>query len=276
MRWKGYAGKERSPAGDAKISEKGKIVINDVLLGINSVLEALQAGRKIKVIRIARNQSDRRLQQILRLAEDRRIEVIEVDRKVLDRIASSGSHQGVVAEAEPYRYYSLEDILNQAAAEGEEPLLLLLDGIEDPQNLGAIIRTAEGLGAHGAVIPRHGACPVTPAVARASAGASEHLKVAVVTNLVSTMKELKERGMWIVGTDSRAAVSCYDMIYPSSIALVVGGEGKGIRRLVKENCDYMVSIPMRGRVNSLNASVSAAIVLAEIVRQRRAATRDNG
>ncbi len=236
----------------------------------------MQAGRKIKVIRIARNQSDRRLQEVLRLAEDRGIEVIKDDKKVLDRIAASGSHQGIIAEAEPYRYYSLDDILNQAAEQGEEPLLLLLDGIEDPQNLGAIIRTAEGLGAHGAVIPKHGACPVTPAVTRASAGASEHLKVAMVTNMVSAMKELKERGMWIVGTDSRAAVSCYDMTYPDSIALVVGGEGKGIRRLVKENCDYMVSIPMRGRVNSLNASVSAAIVLAEIVRQRRAAIRDNG
>ncbi len=246
------------------------------MTGINSVLEALQSHRKIKVIRISRNQSDRRLQQILKLAEDRGIEVIRDDKKVLDRIAPHGSHQGVIAEAEPYRYYSLEDILDRAAEEGEEPLLLLLDGIEDPQNLGAIIRTAEGLGAHGVVIPRHGACPVTPAVTRASAGASEHLKVAMVTNLVSAMKELKERGIWIVGTDSRADISCYDMVYPGHIALVVGGEGKGIRRLVKENCDYMVSIPMRGRVNSLNASVSAAIVLAEIVRQRRAAAKDNG
>ncbi|MGI6512994.1 MAG: 23S rRNA (guanosine(2251)-2'-O)-methyltransferase RlmB [Syntrophomonadales bacterium] len=245
-------------------------------MGINSVLEALQAHRKIKVIRIARNQSDRRLQQILQLAEDRGIKVIRDDKKVLDRMASYGIHQGILAEAEPYRYYSLEDILNLAAEQGEEPLFLLLDGIEDPQNLGAIIRTAEGLGAHGVVIPKHGACPVTPAVTRASAGASEHLKVAMVTNLVSAMKELKERGIWIVGTDSRAAVSCYDIAYPTDIALVVGGEGKGIRRLVKENCDYMVSIPMRGRVNSLNASVSAAIVLAEVVRQRRAAASDNG
>jgi 23S rRNA (guanosine2251-2'-O)-methyltransferase len=181
-----------------------------------------------------------------------------------------------VAEAEPYRYFSLENMLDEARDRGVEPLLLLLDGVEDPQNLGAIIRTAECLGAHGVIIPKHGACPVTPAVTRASAGASEHLKVAMVTNLVRTIKELKDQGLWIVGTDSQAPVSCFDMSFPGPVALVIGGEGSGMRRLVRENCDYMVNIPMMGRVNSLNASVSSAIVLAEIVRQRRAAAEANG
>ncbi len=243
---------------------------------MNSVLEALKADRKVRVIHIARDRSDDRLQAILRLAGEKRIKVVRDDKAALDRMASSRFHQGIVAEAEPYRYYSVEDMLEEAGDRGEEPLLLLLDGVEDPQNLGAIIRTAECLGAHGVVIPKHNACPVTPAVTRASAGASEHLKVAMVTNLVRTIKELKQQGIWIVGTDSEAADSCFDLSFPGPVALVTGGEGSGIRRLVRENCDYMVNIPMRGRVNSLNASVSSAIVLAEIVRQRRAAAEANG
>jgi 23S rRNA (guanosine2251-2'-O)-methyltransferase len=163
-----------------------------------------------------------------------------------------------------------------ARERGEDPLLLVLDGIEDPQNLGAILRTAECLGAHGVVIPKHGACAVTSAVSRASAGASEHLKVARVTNLAQTLKELKKQGLWTVGADSQAPDSCFDLSYPGPLALVVGGEGRGIRRLVRENCDYMVHIPMSGRVNSLNASVSMAIVLAEIVRQRLVVAKNNG
>lgn len=250
--------------------------MSEILLGMNSVLEALKANRKIRVIHIARDKSDDRLQSILQLAKDQRIKVVREDRAALDRIASSKFHQGLVAEAEPYRYYSVEDMLEQARDRGEEPLLLLLDGVEDPQNLGAIIRTAECLGAHGVLIPKHGACPITPAVSRASAGASEHLKVAMVTNLVRTIKELKKQGIWIVGTDSQAPVTCFDLSYPGPVALVIGGEGSGIRRLVRENCDYMVNIPMAGRVNSLNASVSSAICLAEIVRQRRAAAEVNG
>lgn len=250
--------------------------MSEILLGLNSVLEALKADRKVRVIHIARDKSDDRLQLILQLAKDQRIKVVRDDRAALDRMASSKFHQGIVAEAEPYRYYSVEDMLEQAGNQGEEPLLLLLDGVEDPQNLGAIIRTAECLGAHGVVIPKHGACAVTPAVSRASAGASEHLKVAMVTNLVRTIKDLKQQGIWIVGTDSQAPVTCFDLSYPGPVALVTGGEGSGIRRLVRENCDYMVNIPMAGRVNSLNASVSSAICLAEIVRQRRAAAEVNG
>jgi 23S rRNA (guanosine2251-2'-O)-methyltransferase len=243
---------------------------------MNSVLEALKADRKVRVIHIARDKSDDRLQAILQLARDKRIKVVRDDKAALDRLASTRLHQGIVAEAEPYRYFSLENMLDEARDRGVEPLLLLLDGVEDPQNLGAIIRTAECLGAHGVIIPKHGACPVTPAVTRASAGASEHLKVAMVTNLVRTIKELKDQGLWIVGTDSQAPVSCFDMSFPGPVALVIGGEGSGMRRLVRENCDYMVNIPMMGRVNSLNASVSSAIVLAEIVRQRRAAAEANG
>lgn len=250
--------------------------MSEILLGINSVLEALKANRKVRVIHIARDRSDDRMQSILQLAKDKRIKVVRDDKAALDRLASSRFHQGIVAEAEPYRYYSLEDILEQAGDQREAPFLLLLDGVEDPQNLGAIMRTAECLGLHGVVIPRHGACAVTPAVTRASAGASEHLKVAMVTNLVSAIKELKKQGIWVVGTDSKAPDSCYDLAFPEPVALVTGGEGSGIRRLVKENCDFMVSIPMKGRVNSLNASVSSAIVLAEIVRQRRAAAGVNG
>lgn len=250
--------------------------MSEILQGINSVLEALKAKRGVRSIRVARGKVDDRLQLVLQMAKDQNIKVVWDDKAALDQMAGSKFHQGVVAEAEPYKYYSLEDILNQAQGRREEPLLLLLDGVEDPQNLGAIIRTSECLGAHGVVIPKHGACAVTPAVTRASAGASEHLKVAIVTNLVQTLKELKKQGVWTVGTDSQAPVSCFDLSFPSPVALVIGGEGRGIRRLVRENCDYMVHIPMTGQVNSLNASVSSAIVLAEIVRQRLATVKVNG
>ncbi len=247
--------------------------MSDILQGINSVLEALKAKRKINLIHIARGKVDDRLQLVLQMAKDQGIKVVRAQKADLDKMAGK-YHQGVVAEAEPYRYYSLEDISDQAGT--EQPLLLLLDGVQDPQNLGAIIRTSECMGVNGVIIPKHGACEVTSAVTRASAGASEHLKVARVTNLVQTLKELKKRGFWIVGTDSQAPQSYFDISFLGPIALVIGGEGKGIRRLVGENCDYMVYIPMAGQINSLNASVSSAIVLGEIVRQRLTAAKING
>jgi len=250
--------------------------LREILYGVNSVLEALRANRKIKSIYTARGKMDERLRQVVQTAETRGVKLHWVDRALLERMAESKSHQGVVAEAESYRYYAVGDILACARDEALAPLLLVLDGIEDPQNLGAILRTAECMGVHGAVIPKHEACAVTPAVSRASAGASEHLKVARVTNLVQTIKDLKKQGLWVVGTDSQASASCFDLTYPGPVALVIGGEGRGIRRLVKESCDYMVHIPMRGQVNSLNASVSCAIVLAEIVKQRWAAATSNG
>jgi len=242
--------------------------LSELLPGINSVAEALKSGRDISTIYVVKGKVDSRISHILQMAEEMNIQVRRMDKANLDRLAGSGTHQGVVAEAESFLYYSLTDILDEAEKRGEQPLVVLLDGIMDPQNLGAIIRSAECLGAHGVVIPKHGACEVTPAVVRASAGAVEHLKVARVTNLVNAINELKKRGVWIVGSDVQGSDSCFDLVFPESVAIVVGSEGRGIRRLVRENCDFMVHIPMKGRVNSLNASVSCAVIMAQIARQR--------
>lgn len=241
--------------------------MSERLEGINSIREALRAGRKIEAIYTTRKAKDA-LRAIVEQALQKNIPVHELEKGALERMASSDSHQGVLADAEPFRYRTIDDILESAADKGEHPLLLLLDGIEDPHNLGAIMRTAECMGVHGIVLPKHSTCRVTPAVSRASAGASEHLRVAEVNNLVQTIKDLKDKGLWIVGTDSAAKNSCYQQAYPEALGLVIGGEGRGMRRLVKENCDFMVSIPLKGSINSLNASVSSAIILYEIIRQR--------
>ncbi len=242
--------------------------MSELLSGINSVVEALKSGRDINTIYVIKEKTDSRISPILKLAEEMNVQVKRTNKANLDRLAGYGVHQGVVAEVGSFKYYSLSDILDKAEERGEQPLVVLLDGIMDPQNLGAIIRSAECLGAHGIVIPKHGACEVTPAVVRASAGAAEHLKVARETNLVNAINELKKRGVWIVGSDTQGSESCYNLDFPESVAIVIGSEGRGIRRLVRENCDFMVHIPMKGRVNSLNASVSCAIILAQIGRLR--------
>ncbi len=250
--------------------------MSEILVGINSITEALKNGRQITVIHVARERTDARLEALLKLAREQGIRIMKTERAAMDRMAGGSVHQGVAAEAADYSYSTVDEILEFARSEGEDPLLLILDGLEDPHNLGAIIRTAEGLGAHGVIIPRHGACEVTAAVGRASAGASEYIRVARETNLVNTIKELKNQGLWIAGTDSQATTSCFDMEYSGPLALVIGSEGKGIRRLVKESCDYLISIPMKGKVGSLNASVSCAIVLAQIVRNRRKVMTKDG
>jgi 23S rRNA (guanosine2251-2'-O)-methyltransferase len=180
---------------------------------------------------------------------------------------TTANHQGVVALVDGYQYSSPEEILEQAALKGEPPFVLILDGIEDPQNMGAIIRTAECAGVHGVIIPQHNTVEMTAAVVRASAGAVEHMMVTRVTNLVNCIKDLKKQGLWVVGADLDGDSYCHASI-PSPTALVVGGEGKGIRKLVRENCDMLVSIPMSGEITSLNASVAAGIIIYEVIRQR--------
>lgn len=237
--------------------------------GRNAVLEAFRAGKTIDKLFIQNGAKDGPIQSILREAKkgDTIINFVEKDR--LDQMSQSGKHQGVIAQAAAYEYAEVEDILAAAEAKGEAPFLLILDGIEDPHNLGAIIRTANQAGAHGIIIPKRRAVGLTAVVARTSAGAINYTPVAKVTNIVRTMEDLKKRGIWFVCADMDGDVM-YRVNMTGPIGLVIGNEGSGVSRLVKEACDFTASIPMKGDVDSLNASVAAGILAYEIVRQRGA------
>lgn len=244
----------------------------DRLTGIHAVREALEAGRAFDRIVIARGRQDTRVEEIVQLARARNISVRFEDRGQLDRLADSRDHQGVVALASARDAATLEDILegaNEGSGRGEKGLIVLLDGVEDPHNLGAIIRTALAANAHGVVVPERRAAGLTDTVARASAGALSHLPVAKVTNLVRAMEELKEAGFWLVGLDEDADKSYTEVDYTSPTGIVMGGEGKGLHDLTRKRCDFVVSLPTVGPVKSLNVSVAAGVVLFEAVRQRR-------
>jgi 23S rRNA (guanosine2251-2'-O)-methyltransferase len=245
----------------------------DRLTGIHAVKEALEAGRAFDRIVIARGRQDTRVEEIVQLARGRNISVRFEDRSQLDRLADSKDHQGVVALAAPRAAATLDEILaaaNAGAGHGSKGLIVLLDGVEDPHNLGAIIRTALAAGAHGVVIPERRAAGLTDTVARASAGALSHLAVAKVTNLARTMEELKEAGYWLIGLDEEAEKSYTEADYTSPVGIVLGGEGKGLHELTRKRCDFVVSLPTSGPVKSLNVSVAAGVVLFEVLRQRRA------
>jgi len=244
----------------------------DNLLGRNPILEALRAGRPINKILIAKSANIVSLKEITALAKERNILVQFVEKKQLDFMAEGEIHQGIVAQAAAKEYVEWEDVLTQVQARGEAPLFLLLDGVEDPHNLGAILRTADAAGVHCVIIPKHRAVPLTAGVARASAGAIEYVAVARVTNLVQTIKELKEQGFWIAGTDQDATSVYFQADLKGPLGVVMGSEGSGLGKLVKEKCDFLVSIPMSGKVNSLNVSVAALLVMYEVVRQRTQGT----
>jgi 23S rRNA (guanosine2251-2'-O)-methyltransferase len=242
----------------------------DWLTGIHAVREALEAGRAFDRIVIARGRQDTRVEEIVKLARERNISVRFEERGQLDRLADSKDHQGVVALAAARPAATLEDILASAnAGRGENGLIVLLDGVEDPHNLGAVIRTALAAGAHGVVIPERRAAGLTDTVARASAGALSHLPVAKVTNLVRAMEELKQAGYWLIGLDEDAPKSYTQADYTSSVGIVLGGEGQGLHELTRKRCDFVVSLPTVGPVKSLNVSVAAGVVLFEALRQRR-------
>lgn len=231
--------------------------------------EALEAQRPIDRIVIAKGRQDTRVEEIVQLARKQGIAVRFEDRGQLDRLANSKDHQGVVALAAARAAATLEDILARAKASGSQAgLIVLLDGVEDPHNLGAIIRTALAAGAHGVVIPERRAAGLTDTVARASAGALAHLPVAKVTNLARTMEELKEAGYWLVGLDEEAEKSYTEADYNSPVGIVLGSEGKGLHELTRKRCDFVVSLPTTGPVKSLNVSVAAGVVLFEALRQR--------
>lgn len=235
--------------------------------GRNPVIEAFRSGKTIDRIFVLEGCHDGPIQTIIREAKKRNTLITYVKNTRLDQMSQTGKHQGVIAYLAAYEYAEVSDILAAAEASGEPPFIIILDGIEDPHNLGAIIRTANLCGAHGVIIPKHGACQLTATVAKASAGAIYYTPVAKVTNITKTIEELKEKGMWFVCADSDGE-NMYKLNLTGPIGLVIGNEGKGVSRLVKKSCDFSAQIPMKGNIDSLNASVACGILAYEIVRQR--------
>ena len=242
---------------------------NDGLIeGRNAVTEALRSGAAIDKIYLAKGETDRTLGRIAADAKKKNIVVVEVDRRKLDAMSATHSHQGVIAVAAVREYATVEQILQSAADRGEKPLLVVCDEISDPHNLGAIIRTAECAGAHGVIIPKRRSAGLTAVVAKTSAGAVSYLPVARVPNLPALLKDLQKQGIWVFGTAAEGTTDLYHADLKGAAAIVIGSEGDGMSRLVRENCDFLVSIPMKGQISSLNASAAAAILLYEAVRQR--------
>lgn len=246
---------------------KKEIFTENKIEGRNAVLEALRSGRSVDKIYVLMGAHDGPIQSILREAKKHDTIISYVSKERLNQISETGNHQGVIAIAASYGYASVEEILEKAKEKGEPPFILLLDGIEDPHNLGAILRTANLAGAHGIIIPKHRAVGLTATVAKTSAGAINYTPVAKVTNLGMTIDQLKKEGLWFVCADM-GGTRMYDLDLKGPIGLVIGNEGEGVSRLVREKCDFIASIPMKGDIDSLNASVAAGVLAYEIVRQR--------
>lgn len=247
-------------------SEEQEFVENRIE-GRNPILEALRSNRTIEKILVARGNVEGSIREIIGKARDKGVVIQEVDRQRLDDISESGAHQGIIAYVTPYEYVEVEDLLKRGKEKGEPPFLVILDEITDPHNLGAIIRTAECCGAHGVIIPKRRSAGLTPATVKASAGAVEYLPIAKVTNISNTLENLKKQGLWIAGADPEGnSYTGQDLTGP--IALVIGSEGRGIGRMIKEKCDFLVRIPVKGKIESLNASVAAGVLMYEVVRQR--------
>lgn len=236
--------------------------------GRNPVIEALNSGTEIDVIYINKESCEGAVSKIAKLAKDKDIDIKYVDKQTLMKLSSGGRHQGVIAEAKEYEYKEIEDIFNLANSKNEKPFIIILDEITDVHNLGAVIRTAECCGAHGVIIPKHRAASVNEVVAKTSAGAVEYLPVVRVTNVNKVLEELKDRGLWIYGADMAGEKYIYEENFEGAVGIVIGSEGKGVSRLVKENCDTLIKIPMKGNVTSLNASCAASIIIYEVLRQR--------
>ena len=243
----------------------------DIIEGRNAVLEALRAGRAIDKIYIAKGDVDKTLGHIASKARALGCVVVEADRRKLDAMSQTHAHQGVVALAAVRTYCTIDDILAIAEERGEAPFVIVCDEVSDPHNLGAIIRTAECAGAHGIIIPKRRSAGLTAIVGKTSAGAAEHMAVARVPNLTAALKELRERGLWIFGSAAEGSSPLWKADLTGPICLVIGSEGDGMNRLVRETCDFLVSIPMHGKVSSLNASAAAAVLIYETLRQRTAA-----
>jgi len=241
---------------------------DDQIEGRNSVLELLESGKDVNKIFVTRGEKHGSINKILGIAKERKIIVVEKDKKQMDEMAQEENYQGVIAIVPPFEYVEISDILEVAKERNEDPFVIVLDGIEDPHNLGSIIRTAETAGVHGVIIPKRRAVSVNSTVNKASAGAVEHMKIARVTNISDAIEELKKAGLWVCGTAVDTNKYYYNQDLTGALAIVIGNEGKGIGEKVKKNCDFLVKIPMKGKVQSLNASVSTGIVVYEAVKQR--------
>jgi len=251
-----------------KIEKTENEIKNEIIEGRNAVIEALRAGRAIDKIFIARGDVDKTLGHIASKAREKNIVVVECDRRKLDFMSATHAHQGVIAVCAVREYCTIEDILACAEEKGEKPFVVVCDEISDPHNLGAIIRSAECAGAHGVIIPKRRSAGLTTIVDKASAGAAEHMLIARVPNIPAAIDTLKENGLWVYGTAADGQSELWKTDYTGSVALVIGSEGDGMGRLVRESCDFIVSLPMKGQVSSLNASCAASIVMYEILRQR--------
>ena len=257
---------ERRSSDDRRDSEEKTDTYEDVVAGRNAVMELLRSNKDINKIFVERGEKHGSIREIMAKARDAKIVIIEVDRAKLDAMAEN--HQGIVAVVPPFNYCEVEDILEQAKLKNEDPFILILDGIEDPHNLGSIIRTAETAGVHGVVIPKRRNVAVNSTVVKVSTGATSYVKIARVNNINDTIKRLKDNGVWIIGTDGEAQTLYYNQDLKGPLAIIIGSEGFGMSKLVKENSDILIKIPMKGQITSLNASVSAGIVIYEAVKQR--------
>ena len=254
--------RRRTPRQEQPVEIEGQ------LEGRNALTEALRSGRTIDKVFIAAGETDRGLQRLAAQAKEAGAVVVPVDRRKLDAMSVTHSHQGVICLAAAHEYATIDDIFAEAEARGEKPLIVICDELTDPHNLGAILRSAECAGAHGVIIPKRRSVGLTAVVAKASAGAVEYMKVARVTNITAAIEELKKRGVWVFGTAAEGSIPMYQADLKDGAAIVIGNEGDGMSQLVRKSCDVMVHIPMKGRISSLNASAAASILLYEAVRQR--------
>ncbi len=240
--------------------------MTELIYGKNTVIEMIKSNHQIEEIFVSEQvlQKDTNLKALI---EDANIKYQILNRNQLDHLIQ-GNHQGIAAKIAPFNYYEIDELINEAKQKGEQPFLVILDGLEDPHNLGAILRSADCCGVHGVIIPKNRSVSLNATVAKLSTGAIEYIKVAKVTNLTSTIKELKKMGLWVIGCDMDTKIDYREMDAKLPIAIVIGGEGKGISRLVKENCDIVVKLPMKGHITSLNASVATSIILYEVLNQR--------
>lgn len=258
---KGKPVKEVKPIEDRPVRE-------DIVEGRNAVIETLKGDRTIEHILVAKGDTEGSINVVLGLAREKNIVVKEVDRKKLDSMSETGAHQGVIAVVTPYNYYEIEEIIQYAEKKNEKPFIIILDEIEDPHNFGSIIRTAEVCGAHGIIIPKRRNVGVTPTVYKSSAGAVEYMRIAKVTNINTAIDTLKDQGVWVYGADMDGEEYSFQTNFDGAVALVIGSEGKGMSKLTKDKCDKLIKIPMKGKINSLNASVAGAIVMYEVLKQR--------
>ena len=240
----------------------------DQIEGRNSVMELLESGKDINKIYVTKGEKHGSITKIIAKAKENKVVVVEMEREKLNKMAQTENCQGVIAIVPPFDYYTVDDILNEVKSKNEKAFILILDGIEDPHNLGSIIRTAETAGVNGIIIPKRRAVAVNSTVNKTSAGATNFMKIARVNNLNETIQYLKDNDVWIYGTDMDTNKMYYDEDMTGNVAIVIGSEGFGMSRLVKENCDFLIKIPMKGKITSLNASVSAGIVMYEVVKQR--------